>query len=79
MVLICVHPLPPTSLTLPSHLEGPCGRGSVTRTRGGDGWRRLLVAAVVIQHGKQFTKLQLSDILYQTKSTSGIEREGETE
>lgn len=24
-----------------------------------------LVAAAVIQHGKQFTKLQLSDILYQ--------------
>jgi len=25
---------------------------------------RRLVAAAVIQHGKQFTKLQLSDILY---------------
>lgn len=48
----------------------PCGRGSITRTRGG--WP--LVAAVVIQHGKQFTKLQLSDILYHTKSERGQER-----
>lgn len=64
MVLICVHSPPTPPLPPPNHLECPCGRGSVTRTRGG--WP--LVAAVVIQHGKQFTKLQLSDILYRTKS-----------
>lgn len=42
----------------------------ITTTLGG--WP--LVAAVVIQHGKQFTKLQLSDILYHTKSERANER-----
>lgn len=75
MVLICVHtpPTPPLPTPQTNHLECPCGRGSVTRTRGG--WP--LVAAVVIQHGKQFTKLQLSDILYRTKRARQREEKNE--
>lgn len=63
MDLICVHP-PPTHTAQPPRVP----MWAWQRNKNSRRWRRLLVAAVVIQHGKQFTKLQLSDILYQTKS-----------